>query len=63
MKMKTCIVVACNLFKENSHRHFITILFEMENGQVVQWNNPSLEVVEMMLCHSRTSIVYEHCNL
>jgi hypothetical protein len=34
----------------------------MADGSVAQWNNPSLEICEMMLYHSKTSLVYEHCN-
>lgn len=61
MKMKLCHIIFCSNFNEG-HRHAITILFEMIDGSVAQWNNPSLEVVEMMLYHSKTTISYQPCN-
>ncbi len=62
MKMKRCHVIICSSFSEEKHIHFIAILFEMANGEVLTWKNPSREVAEMMLYHPKTSTTYQPCN-
>jgi len=67
MKMKSCVVVACRDFNNETHQHFICIMFQMMgkngiHGEVVQWDNPSTEIVKMMLYHSKTAVVYRPCN-
>lgn len=61
MKMRECTLVICRNFCE-SHVHFLRINFLMLDGSLATWPNPSREIAEMMMYHSRTRIVYMDCS-
>ena len=61
MKMKQCTIEICRHFSD-SHFHVLRIVFDMIDGTHAQWDSPSREVVEMMLYHSKTKVIYLPCN-
>jgi hypothetical protein len=62
MRMKQCFVVACDKFHSTEHPHFLGLVFDIYTEQL-HFRNPSSEVIKLMLNHSKTTVIYETCNL
>jgi hypothetical protein len=62
-RCKAVSIVMCNVCHygmENSH--VISILMEMEDGTVGEWEDPPHNIVKMFMKHPNYSIVYQSCN-
>lgn len=62
-RCKSVAIIMCNRIHygmENAHT--LSILMEMEDDTVGEWENPPQNIVKMFMKHPRCSVTYQPCN-